>query len=560
MIFEKTKAKDIISEQDTLREAVSETLKQMARIVGATLGPGGRPVLIERDGMAPLITKDGVTVAKALGVAKAERNIIIESAKEICINTAKEAGDGTTTAIVLANAIVEAGQEFLKQNPKYNPQRIVNELNQLYKNELVPFIARSAQKAGAETILQSVARISANGDEELSKLTVEAVLAAGDDGVVLLEEAQGKECYLETVDGFVLTNGLKEIGQLADIFINDQKNQQNVMERGLVFLYDGTISSLDVPAKIQEAVEGTEYYGKPIIVVAHKFADNVIDRFAKTVRGGYNIIPVVTPMSGLKNSRTILLKDMAAYTGATIMDPEKIDRFGIDDFGDFDSARVNMFETFIVAEPDEKLVSRRVEELKQIIKDSPDEFSRMHLRSHISRLTGGISTLFIGGATNFEIRERKDRAEDALEAVRSAIAEGIVPGGCAMQQAMKRHIQGLETFKPAYQILVAALDAPLNLLLSNCGETPDDIIALLAKEQGMKIFDAENHVIVDPYQAGIIEPAKVCRVSLGNALSVASLLITLGGIVVVPRDTGLENQIAMHKQAFNDMMNASAGE
>ena len=168
MIYEKTKAKEIVHEKDELKDAVYKTLEQMSTIVGATLGPGGRPVLIERDGQAPLITKDGVTVAKSLGVAEARNNVIIESAKEICINTAKEAGDGTTTAIVLADAIVKAGQNFISNHAKYNPQLIMRELNNLYKDEIVPFIKDHSEKADTETILRNVALISANGDEEIA--------------------------------------------------------------------------------------------------------------------------------------------------------------------------------------------------------------------------------------------------------------------------------------------------------------------------------------------------------------------------------------------------------
>ena len=561
MIYEKTKAKEIVHEKDELKDAVYKTLEQMSTIVGATLGPGGRPVLIERDGQAPLITKDGVTVAKSLGVAEARNNVIIESAKEICINTAKEAGDGTTTAIVLADAIVKAGQNFISNHAKYNPQLIMRELNNLYKDEIVPFIKDHSEKADTETILRNVALISANGDEEIAELAVEAVMAAGDDGVVLFEEAQGKDSYLDDVEGFVVTNGLTDIGQLANIFINDEEGQQNLMDGGLILLYDGTISSLDVMGAVQDAIEGTDYMGKPIIVMAHKFTDNVLDRFAKTVREGYNIVPLRTPMSGLKNSRTILLHDLAAYTGAEIMDIDKIKNFELEHFGDFDGARINMFESFIVAEPDQRQVDIRINELKKMLEDSPDEYSQMHLRSHISRLTGGIATLFVGGATSFEIRERKDRAEDAVEAVRSAISEGVVAGGCYMHQLIKKHVMGLKNYKASYDILVKALDAPIELLLLNCGEDPVEVLKEFEKQNKKRpmIFDAQAHAFIDPIAGGIIEPAKVCRVGLGNALSVASLLITLGGIVVVPRDAGLENQLAMQKSAFQDMMGGVGG-
>lgn len=557
MIYQKTKAKDIISDPNRLRDSIANTMNEIATIVGATLGPGGRPVLIERDNQPPQITKDGVTVAKSLGVAKAEKNVIIESAKEICINTAKEAGDGTTTAIVMANAIVQSGQKFLQSNPKYNPQRMINELNSLYKTQIVPLVKEKSITDLNEKLLTQVAKVSANGDEEIAAVAVSAVMDAGDDGQVLILEGNGPETYVDSVDGFCVTSGLKEFAQLAPIFINDQGGQQNKMDHGLVFLYDGSINDLSVTARIQQAIEGTELYGKPIIIIAHDFADNVIDKIAKTHKGGYNIVPVKTPMSGLKNSKSILLRDIAAYTSATLVDPGNIEEFNQEFFGDFDSARINMFETFIIAEPDMDLVNVRVGELKKMHDDAPDEYSKMHLRAHIARLQCGISTVMVGGSSTLEIREKRDRMEDAVEAVRSAIAEGIIPGGCWMQQLIKKHISSLPDKKPSYDILIEALDAPLQLLLTNCGENPDEILPKLNKKGEHIIFNAATHEFQDAFKAGIIEPAKVCRVSLGNALSVASLLITLGGIVVVPRDASLESQIEMQKQAFGEMMSAA---
>mgnify|MGYP003331999583 FL=1 len=180
MIYQKSKAKNILANKTDIRNIVADTMDKMATVVGATLGPGGRAVLIERDGLAPLVTKDGVTVAKSLGVANAEANVVIEAAKEICLNTAKEAGDGTTTAIVLANAITKHGLSFLEENSKYNPQRMINELNQAYEDVVVPFLKENSKKATTEEELVSVAKISANGDEKIARSVVKAVMAAGE--------------------------------------------------------------------------------------------------------------------------------------------------------------------------------------------------------------------------------------------------------------------------------------------------------------------------------------------------------------------------------------------
>jgi chaperonin GroEL len=566
-LYEKSKAKSITADKSKIKSIVQDTIDKMATIVGSTLGPGGRAVLIERDGLSPLITKDGVSVAKSLGVDNAEANVIIEAAKEICLNTAKEAGDGTTTAIVLANSITKHGLEFLDANPKYNPQRMVTELNDLYETIIKPFLKNHAKAIKTKEELVHVAKISANGDSKIAQAVVEAVMAAGEDGTVLLEEAQGNQLRVETIDGYVVTSGLKDLGSVGPAFINDRAGQQAKMDNGLIFLYDGSMNDLKVPAAIQKAVEGTDHYGKPIVVFAHAFSDVVLERFAKTMKGGYTVVPVKTPMSGVPNSRSMFLQDIAAYTSGTVYDPGNVDKFIEEDeedgFGQFVNAKIDLYEAFIINNANAELVDARTIELKAIAESAPSEFDRMHIRAAIGKLTGGVSTIYVGGGSELEAREKKARVEDAVEAVRSAIAEGVIPGGCGVHLVLSDMIRRHPEYKASWAIMVAALKAPFELLLTNCGEDIADVWSTLEpfivnkNEPPKAIFDANMHRVVDPMEAGIIEPAKVCRVSLGNALSVASLLITLGGIVVVPRDSGLENQLALSKQAFQDMMSSS---
>ena len=563
-MFEKTKAKKITHDKKELNGIVTDAIHAMATVVGATLGPGGRPVLIERDGMTPIATKDGVTVAKSLGMAEAEANIIVESAKDICIQTAKQAGDGTTTAIILADALIQKGQVFLGQNPKYNPQRFVNDLNAAYDKVILPYLKQHAVQVNTEEQLRQVAEISANGDKKIAELVVQAIMAAGDDGQVLIEEAQGSQMRVETTDGYIVTSGLKELGHIGPIFINDRSNQAVKMDNAIVFLYDGSMNDLQVPGMIQKALEGSDFYGNPIIVMAHDFSDTVKDAFAKTAKGGVSVAPIKTPMSGLPNSRSMFLQDMSAYTGATVYDPANINTFLEDEddgFGHVLHARVDMYESYLVAEPNMERINQRVKELKSIHDIAFSEFDKMHLRAAISKLTGGVSTIFVGGASDLEIKEKKHRVEDAVEAVRSALAEGVIPGGASVQLTLAKLLDSHPERKDSWTVLSEALRHPLSILLHNCGENYEDIAKELnkhldVKQLPSKVFDANEHAFVEPFKAGIIEPAKVCRVSLGNALSVASLLITLGGIVVVPRDAVLENQLAMSKQAFGDMMAA----
>lgn len=557
-MFQKTKAKTIISDQKKIEAIVLETMNTMATIVGATLGPGGRPVLIERDGLSVLVTKDGVTVARSLGVSDAAANTIVEAAKEICVNTAKEAGDGTTTAIVLANAIVKYGQEFLKNNPKYNPQRLVNELNEAYRFVVVPQIRHLARETRTEQELISVATISANGDGEIASSVVKAVMAAGDDGTVLINESQGRDTYVETLEGYVVTTGLKELGQMGPIFINDKAGQQVLMDNGYVVLYDGTINDLKVPSHIQDAVadEGGFSDGTPIIVFAHGFADAVVDKFAKTTKGGLTIVPVKTPRSGLPNGASMFLHDMAAYTGGVVFDASNLEDMDAEDFGRFDSAKINMYESFLIGSPEAEDVEKRIVELKAVGDAAFSEMDKSFIKAAVAKLTGGVSTIYVGGTSDLEVREKKGRVEDAVEAVRSAIAEGIVTGGCMTHIDIINALISSDEYKKSWEILVNALYEPFHLLMSNCGENSVEILEKISLDRSL-MFDANKHQYVDIKSSNVIEPAKVTRVSIGNALSVASLLTTLGGVVVVPRNADMEGQLDMANQAFRSMMESA---
>jgi chaperonin GroEL len=254
---------------------------------------------------------------------------------------------------------------------------------------------------------------------------------------------------------------------------------------------------------------------------------------------------------------------MAAYSGGKVYDPGTIDQFIAEDeeegFGFFKTAKVNMFESVIISDVDEDKLDARISEIKSILEISKNDHDRFHIKAALGRLTGGISTIWVGGASELEAREKKARCEDAVEAVKSAIAEGVVPGGCSVHLVLSDIIMTHPDKKESWEIMAKALMGPFELLLSNCGEDFDVIYNMLQPhvtgqtKPSQTIFDAESHKLVNASDAGIIEPAKVCRVALGNALSVASLLITLGGIVVVPRDSSLENQLALSKQAFRDM-------
>ena len=565
MLYQKSKAKDIVHDKQELNTLVGETIHKMAIVAGATLGPGGRPVLIDRGDLSPLVTKDGVTVIKSMGIADSAKNIVLDAAKEISIGTAKEAGDGTTTAIILADALVQAGQKFLSQNNKYNPQRLVNELRLACEDIVIPYLRDYAVTAETPEELKNVALISANGDERIANAVVEAVMSAGDDGKVLIHEGDGDVIKVDHMDGFVVTSGLKDLGQIGPAFINDKTGQQVKMDDGHVVLYDGTLNDLAIPARIQDAVadEAGMTDGKAIIVFAHGFSDLVKDKFAQTTKGGITVLPVKSPRSGLPNGASMFLHNMAAYTGATVYDPGSQEDICEDGIGSFEEALVNMYESFIINTPDDDAVDVRVRELRAHEAQAFGELDKQHIRASIAKLRGGVSSIVVGGTSELEIREKKDRVEDAVEAVRSAIAEGIVPGGATTMLKIAAILQASEDRKQSWSILEEALQAPFRRLMDNCGEDSDvvlqKIVPLITSSQGLPsvVFDANKYQVVDPFEAGIIEPAKVCRVALTNALSVASLLTTIGGIVVAPRDSQLENQLELAEASFKNMMGAA---
>jgi chaperonin GroEL len=564
-----SKAKQTISAQTDLDKIVDETLAHASAVVGRTLGPGGRPILLSREGMPGLATKDGVTVLKHLGLPSATHNLVLDMVKEVSLNTARDAGDGTTTAIVLADAIVRSGKAYMAKDSKTNPQRMMRELKTCYSSIIVPFLEKASRKVETDEDLRRVALISSNGDEEIASAVVEAVTAAGDDGTVLIQEDQGGGMRVETVDGYIVTTGLKDIGAIGTAFINDRAGQQVKMDAGLVVLFDGTLNDLLLPANVQTALESSDdYFGRPVVVFAHDFSDPVIEKFLKTTKGGLTVLPVKTPKSTLSGSRTMFLHDMSAYCGATIMDPASASTFEPSHFGHFESARCGHYETYMRCEIDSESIDERVEELKAILSVATSPHDEAHLRAHIGKLTGGIATVFVGGMSDAEIRERRDRVQDAIEAVRSAVAEGLVPGGCSTHLSLINEITNSSNYKPSWCILTQALSQPIARLLSNCGE--EDILSKVSEEIllsinpitkiASKTFDADAHEMVDAFEKGIIEPAKVARVSIGNALSVAGVLMTVGGIVVAPRDYNLETQLELSKSAFQQMLNEGEAE
>jgi chaperonin GroEL len=332
-----------------------------------------------------------------------------------------------------------------------------------------------------------------------------------------------------------------------------------------VVLFDGSISDFVLFTAIQQAYDSDpENHGRPIIIVAHSFSDAVVEKCLVHTKRGLPIIPVKAPNSSLPNSKTIFLNDLAALSGAKINDPTTAAAFDITDFGESELFKMNNFETFFQFNSDSDAIDKRVNELKALLETCFSEIDRSHVRANIAKISGGLSTIWVGGVTDAEIREKKDRVQDAIEAVRSAIAEGVVPGGGVTHIALSKAIEGAAGHKPSWKVLSDALVSPLAKILENCGESDlfDYVYDMVVKssEGGRTpnvVYDAEMHELVNPFERGIIEPSKVLRVSIANSLSISSMLATLGGIIVNPSNPELEAQIEAASVAFKQTMGAA---
>ncbi len=474
----------------------------------------------------------------------------------------------TTSAIVLADKFIENGIEYIENNKQENPQAVARELSWVYENKIIEIINKYSKPMKTKEEMNDVALISSNGDETVSGVVVDAVMSAGDDGhVVILEELGGKT-RCEYIDGYIVTSALKNLGSLGTMFINDKAGQQCKIDNGFVLLYNGEINDHAVIKKLETLINSYPVLSQsPFVIMAHNFSDSIMEVFAKIFKSGTAMLPIKTPQYATTTSRTLFLQDMAAYTNGQMVDPGP-DPFDIDQLGSFREVRANLYECVVYADGEDEderqtRIKERIQELNAIHDAAPSEFDKAIIKGAISRIGGGVSTIFVGGFTELEIRERKARVEDAVEAVRSAISEGIVPGGATMYLAIKKHLEKDPNRKPCWDILTKSLDFPIYKILDNGGisgfeKIIDELINSIEETSISKIFDVSVRNMVDAKESKIIEPSKVIRVVLGNAISVASMFITLGGVVVIPRDLTTERQLDMQKDVMKSLMSGMA--
>lgn len=555
----KTPAKIFNSDLVQLEDMVVRAIDKIDRIVGSSLGPGGRNVIIESDmhGIGNKNTKDGVTIFRSLGSSDAYEHLIIEQTRDVAIRTVNEAGDGTTTATVIASAFIKNLFRFCSANRKYSPQKVTRQISKIVENDLVPQIKKAAIKITPKNkdLLEKVATISANGDKEMAAAVIKAFeeVGFGSSSHVTIQELSGPSKYeVELVEGFPIEKGYEEsIGKFHPAFINDQGHQRCILEKPLFVLFDGYISDVvqiqDILNSIgQEYVSGKSEF-KNIVIVAHRFNDQVLTNFAFNFSNPntINVVPLATPMFPMANGQLHFLMDLSAFTGAKIFDMNNpLSEAQPDDFGkNMDKIEIYRFRTTIVGEPDPINIEVRAEEIRTTIKSAESKIEKNILEERLGKLTSGIARLKIYGSSNGELKEKADRAEDAVCAVRAAINHGCLPGGGRVLINLALSLQ--ENPDPVIQeVIIPSLFAPFYRLLENAGYNMEEMQEILTKmiKDTNKVYDVENAEFGDFKKMGVFDAALAVEQSLKNAVSISSVMGTLGGIVAFPRDNQLENQ------------------
>jgi chaperonin GroEL len=550
-------------------------------------------VVIEHQetGMAPLVTKDGVTVFRSLGFNDSVRHVFMETTRDASIRTASEAGDGTTTATILAEAFMRYTMEFTKENKHVASQRIVRSLNSIVKDGLTELesitIRPTLGTPEGRTQLEAVARVSANGEAELARAVMESFDIVGDNGNVTITEASGPSKYtVEKIEGYSVPVGYEEsCGPFYQKFVNDPATQSCVLEKPTFILYYGRITDFNsiyrnlamiANAASDQMVLGGDNGHKVnhnVILVATGFSETVLANLAAGFNGEgtLNVFPLSVPLSDVKTGQMDFLMDLAAMTGATILDTLGTPLANMEmahlGFGP-ETFEATRFRSNIIGYRDQLLVFERVDEIeKQLGSLAVSIKEKNLLRERSAKLTSGIARLIVQGPSHGEIRERRDRAEDAICAVRGAINSGALPGGGGgllhLHKVFDPANEKTKSYDSLTQLVIEkvfrpALLTPVYRLFTNAGYSSEEATEFISKMSKDQTYDLHAETFVNPYKAGLLDSAPAVSEALRNSVSVASLLGATGGVVVFARDIELERQEARDTTDF--LRNASVNE
>jgi len=510
------------------RARLKRGVDALAEAVKITLGPKGRNVVIDKKFGSPTITKDGVTVAKEIELSDPVENMGAQMVKEVATKTSDLAGDGTTTATVLAQAIFREGLKNVTAGA--NPMELKRGIEKAVEAVVEQLKTLSVPSAGKKEITQ-VGTISANNDKEIGNLIAEAMEKVGKDGVITVEEAKGLETTLETVDGTQFDRGY-----LSPYFVTDPEKMETALEDVYLLIHDKKISSMKELLPILEKVAQG---GKPLLIIAEDVDGEALATLVvNKLRGTLKVAAVKAP--GFGDRRKEILRDIAVLTGGQVISEEvgfKLENVALTDLGRAKRIVVDKDNTTIVdgkGKPDD--IAGRINEIKAAIEKTTSDYDREKLQERLAKLSGGVAIINVGAATETELKEKKARVEDALHATRAAVEEGIVPGGgvalMRAQSALDR-IRGTEDEKTGVEIVRRALEEPIRLIAQNAGAEGSIVVAKVRESKDRNYgYNAQTDTYEDLVKAGVIDPTKVTRTALQNAASIAGLLLTTECVVV----------------------------
>ncbi|MBL8847326.1 MAG: chaperonin GroEL [Hyphomicrobium zavarzinii] len=520
-------AKDVKFSQDA-RERMLRGVDILANAVKVTLGPKGRNVVIEKSFGAPRITKDGVTVAKEIELEDKFENMGAQMLREVASKTADLAGDGTTTATVLAQAIVKEGAKSVAAGA--NPMDLKRGID-LAVQAVVDELKAKAKKVTSNDEIAQVGTISANGDTEIGAKIAEAMKKVGNEGVITVEESKSLETELDVVEGMQFDRGY-----LSPYFITNADKMIAELDSPYILIHEKKLSGLQAMLPVLEAVVQT---GKPLLIIAEDVEGEALATLVvNKLRGGLKVAAVKAP--GFGDRRKAMLEDIAILTGGTVISEDlgiKLETVTLDMLGRAKRVSIDKENTTIVDGSGKKAdIEARVKQIKAQIEETSSDYDREKLQERLAKLAGGVAVIKVGGATEVEVKEKKDRVDDALHATRAAVEEGIVPGGGV---ALLRSIKAIDALKVededqkvGVNIVRRALQAPARQIFQNAGEDGSVVVGKILENSKYNFgFNAQSGEYVDLVSAGVIDPAKVVRCALQDAASVAGLLITTEAMV-----------------------------
>ena len=518
---------------DSARTRIANGVNILANAVKVTLGPKGRNVLLERSFGAPLITKDGVSVAKEIELKDKFENMGAQMVKEVASKTADVAGDGTTTATVLAQAIVQEGMKYVAAG--MNPMDLKRGIDKAVA-AIIEELKKISKPVTTGKEIAQVGTISANSDASIGQIIADAMDKVGKEGVITVEDGKSLQNELEVVEGMQFDRGY-----LSPYFINNPDKQTAVLEDPLILLHDKKISSI---RDLLPVLENAAKAGKPLLIIAEDIDGEALATLVvNSIRGVLKVAAVKAP--GFGDRRKAMLEDIAILTGATVISEEtgkQLEKAGLEDLGQAKRVEVQKENTIIIdGAGDQEKIKARVKVIQAQIEESTSDYDREKLQERVAKLAGGVAVIKVGAATEVEMKEKKARVDDALHATRAAVEEGIVPGGGVALLRARAAVGTIKGDNPdqdaGIKIVLRALEEPLRAIVSNAGHEPSVVVARVVEGKGNFGYNAATDEYGDLVEIGVVDPTKVTRSALQNASSIAGLILTTDATVVeAPKD------------------------